>query len=109
MTNLLKNSLKYTDENGTLDVKLSNSGDIAIINIQDSSPGVLERDLPKLFDRLFRAESSRNRTLGGAGLGMAIVKNIVGAHQGKIEAKNSSLGGLSITIELPMIKKQGIK
>jgi len=103
LTNLLKNTLKYTDPNGILKIDISQNAEQAILNIQDSPPGVSDRDMPKLFDRLFRVESSRNRALGGAGLGMAIVKNIVEAHQGEIEAQNSPLGGLWITIKLPII------
>jgi two-component system sensor histidine kinase BaeS len=57
--------------------------------------------LPKLFDRLYRGEESRSRAKGGAGLGLAICKNIVEAHHGNIDAGISSLGGIEIKIELP--------
>jgi two-component system sensor histidine kinase BaeS len=100
-SNLLKNSLKYTDANGSINIELIAEANNLILNFQDSSPGVSAQDIPKLFDRLFRVESSRNRKLGGAGLGLAIVKNIVEAHQGSIAAKLSPLGGLWIMINLP--------
>ena len=57
--------------------------------------------LPHLFDRLFRVESSRNRAVGGAGLGLSIAKAIVEAHRGRIDAQASPLGGLRIAVELP--------
>jgi two-component system sensor histidine kinase BaeS len=57
--------------------------------------------LPHLFDRLFRVESSRNRAVGGAGLGLSIAKAIVEAHRGRIDAQASALGGLRIVVELP--------
>ena len=68
----------------------------------DSTPGVSQQDLPKLFERLYRVESSRSRASGGAGLGLAICKNIVEAHEGTITAEASSLGGLQINITLPL-------
>jgi two-component system, OmpR family, sensor histidine kinase BaeS len=60
--------------------------------------------LPKLFDRLFRVETSRNRADGGAGLGLAICKNIAEAHGGTITASASPLGGLRITLTLPIVR-----
>jgi len=68
----------------------------------DSSPGVALQDLPQLFDRFYRVESSRSRNHGGAGLGLAICRNIVAAHNGSITAQPSELGGLAIRIELPL-------
>lgn len=67
----------------------------------DSAPGVPHSELKLLFERLYRVESSRNRLTGGAGLGLAICRNIVEAHGGNITAKPSPLGGLWIRTELP--------
>ena len=100
--NLLNNSLRYTDENGSLKIDLAATGERISIEMEDSAPAVPAEDLPKLFDRLFRVESSRNRASGGTGLGLAICKNIVEAHDGSITAGQSTLGGLKILIELPV-------
>jgi two-component system, OmpR family, sensor histidine kinase BaeS len=100
--NLLENALKYTDPGGELSVRLERLGDLARIEFADSAPGVAPEDLDKLFDRLYRVESSRNRALGGAGLGLAICKNIVEAHEGSICALPSPKGGVLIRIELPL-------
>lgn len=100
--NLLGNTLKYTDPGGRLDIRLERIGNLAVIHFQDSSPGVPEADLAKLFDRLYRVESSRSRQTGGAGLGLAICRNIVEAHEGSISALPSPHGGLGIKIELPL-------
>ncbi len=100
--NLFENSLRYTDAGGELTVNLVSANDHVVIEIQDSKPGVSAEDLEKLFERLFRVEGSRNRTSGGAGLGLAICKNIVEAHEGTISAHHSPLGGLLIRVTLPV-------
>ena len=104
--NLLDNALKYTDAGGLLSVRLQRNGELARIELADSAPGVPEEDLEKLFDRLYRVESSRNRALGGAGLGLAICKNIVEAHEGSIRALPSPNGGIMIRLELPLTGNQ---
>ena len=100
--NLLDNALKYTDRGGELFVRLQSRGNLASLEFADSTPGVAPEDLERLFDRLYRVDSSRNRALGGAGLGLAICKNIVEAHEGSIRADHSTKGGIQITIELPL-------
>jgi len=100
--NLVENSRRFTDPGGELVINLSSGNDRIIIEFQDSSPGVPEQELDRLFERLYRVEGSRSRTLGGAGLGLAICKNIVEAHAGSISAHPSPLGGLLIRISLPV-------
>ena len=102
--NLLENSLKYTDGGGRLDIRLETADDAAVIHFSDSTPGVTEAELSKLFDRLYRVENSRNRHTGGAGLGLSICRNIVEAHEGTIIARPSPLGGLWITVRLPITR-----
>jgi len=101
-SNLLENSLKYTDPGGRLRVFVERGDAAATVHFQDSGPGVPEGDLDKLFDRLYRVDSSRNREMGGAGLGLSICRSIVEAHAGTIAAFPSPLGGLWVKIELPM-------
>ncbi|GFE62770.1 ATP-binding protein [Geobacter sp. AOG2] len=100
--NLFDNSLKYTDPGGTIAVRLARRADRVTIDVEDSAPGVPDSELDRLFERLYRVEASRNRAAGGAGLGLAICRNIVEAHAGTIDAHPSSLGGLWIRIELPL-------
>ncbi|MCB1733954.1 MAG: HAMP domain-containing protein [Gammaproteobacteria bacterium] len=100
--NVLTNTLRYTDRGGRLRVAAAVHGRTLNIDFQDSTPGVPEAELERLFDRLYRVEASRNRASGGAGLGLAISANIVAAHEGRIEAKASPLGGVWIHIELPL-------
>jgi two-component system, OmpR family, sensor histidine kinase BaeS len=101
-SNLLSNALRYTDAGGQFQLTLDEVENSIVITMDDSAPGVSDADLPHLFERLYRVEASRNRETGGTGLGLAICKNIVEAHAGTISAEPSSLGGLKITIVLPI-------
>ncbi len=106
-SNLFDNSLKYTDAGGALEIELGDDGaGNLLIGFQDTAPAVAASELEKLFDRLYRIESSRNRETGGAGLGLALCRNIVEAHQGTISAHASPLGGLLIRIALPLPEKR---
>lgn len=98
ISNLLSNSLRYTDANGETRIGVSATGKELVLCFEDSAPAVPEEDLPRLFDRLFRVENSRSRETGGTGLGLAICRNIVEAHGGQITASLSELGGLKIQI-----------
>ncbi len=99
--NILENSLVYTQSPGKIKITTKRDKKSVLILFEDSAPGVSAQVQPRLFDRLFRADKSRNRKMGGSGLGLSICKHIVEAHQGKIHAKDSSLGGLGIEIILP--------
>ncbi len=101
-SNLLENSCRYTDQGGKINVVASFSNEELRIQIQDSAPGVLKQDQIKLFERFYRVEKSRSRIYGGSGLGLALCSQIVEAHQGTICAQDSPLGGLSISITLPI-------
>lgn len=100
--NLLENTVRYTDSPGSLLVTCSVDSDSVDIQFADSAPGVPARALDKLFDRLFRVDSSRNRDSGGSGLGLSICKAIIEAHHGTIEATHSGAGGLLVRVRLPM-------
>jgi two-component system sensor histidine kinase BaeS len=101
-TNLLENSQRYTRSGGRVEIVVEHANGECHIVVQDSDPGVPDEALPQLFDRLYRVDKSRSRQLGGAGLGLAICRNIVSAHSGHIEAGHSPLGGLAIHIRLPL-------
>lgn len=102
LTNLLSNSLAYTDAPGLVRLKLSHSASQLTLCLEDSAPGVTDNTLTRLFDRFFRGETSRNRRYGGAGIGLALVEQIVQAHQGEIHAEHSPLGGVKISLILPL-------
>ncbi len=100
-SNLLQNTLRYTNPGGRCEISCEKNDREVTVNWQDSEPGVPEHLLEYLFDRLFRVEESRNRDSGGAGLGLSICKNITEAHDGKINVQPSALGGLWFQISFP--------
>ncbi|MEZ4483317.1 MAG: ATP-binding protein [Syntrophotaleaceae bacterium] len=101
-SNLLENSLRYTDSGGELKVRATKTPAQVTIDFEDTAPGVPGDKVRHLFDRLFRVEGSRSRRTGGAGLGLALCKTIVEAHDGTITARPSPLGGLWVEIVLPL-------
>ena len=101
--NLLENSCRYTEAGGSLQLQARLQGRQVLVDLHDSAPGVREELLPRLFDRFFRVEASRSRRSGGAGLGLSICERIVQAHEGRIEARPSPLGGLWLRVELPAL------
>jgi len=102
LTNLLKNSYRYTNAGGQVCIRVKVVDNTVLLEVADSAPAVTEEELAKLFERLYRAQSSRGGSKAGSGLGLWISQSIIEAHQGKIRAALSDLGGLSMTIELPL-------
>ncbi|MBN2865776.1 MAG: HAMP domain-containing protein [Thiotrichales bacterium] len=108
LNNLLSNALEYTDavqqngERGLVKVTLTKKMNHWQLVVEDSSPGVLQAELSQLSERFFRTDKSRNRRSGGAGLGLAMVQQIVKAHQGTLNFESSELGGLKVVVSLPM-------
>lgn len=100
-SNLLENAVRYTDVNGTLRISVGVDRDTVRIDFLDSGPGVSADQLPRLFERFYRGESSRNREHGGAGLGLAICRSIANAHDGSLVADHSPYGGLWLILRLP--------
>src|SRR5215813_10084195 len=97
----MQNSLRYTDAPGRIAISLRREHDRAVIDWQDTSPGVAAEELPRLTERLYRVDASRSRVSGGSGLGLAIARAIVDGHGGRLVATASPLGGLAIRLELP--------
>lgn len=105
--NLFENCARYTDQLGNVRVSASQDNECIRLVIKNSAPKMSEESLSKLFDRLYRVDSSRNKSSGGSGLGLAICAAIIEAHGGKISAVNSSSDGvvgnyLAISITLPI-------
>lgn len=102
LTNLLKNSCRYTNAGGQVCVRLQLRDNQAVLTVEDSAPAVSPEELKRLFERLYRTQSARGGNKAGSGLGLWICQSIVTAHQGRISATLSELGGLCMTVELPL-------
>lgn len=100
--NLIGNSLRFVSGNGKIDVEINKKQSFVELKVIDNGPGVPEEELPFIFERFWRGEKSRARVTGGAGLGLAIAKQLVEAQGGQISAMNSTAGGLEVTITLPL-------
>ncbi|MBI2094788.1 MAG: PAS domain-containing protein [Candidatus Omnitrophica bacterium] len=101
LNNLLDNAIKYNVEGGEIRVKASGDGAWTSFEIQDTGIGISAGDLPRIFDRFYRADKSRSRQTGGTGLGLAIVKRIVERHSGRVEARSAPNQGSTFTVTLP--------
>ncbi len=101
LTNILDNATRHTPEDGKIILSAKQMGDQVEISVQDSGPGLPAEDIDRIFERFYRADSSRQREDGGSGLGLAIAKSIVQAHNGQLSAESEAGKGLKIKIMLP--------
>jgi signal transduction histidine kinase len=101
LSNLLSNALLHTPPGGAVQIHAFRVIEGVAVEVSDSGQGIDSRDLPHIFERFYRGEKSRNRTTGGAGLGLAIAKGIVEAHGGRISAESSPNDGTCFRFVLP--------
>lgn len=103
-SNILANSLKYTDPGGVISVTCESTPGFFTVVVEDSYPGLQPDQCEAIFSRFYRGPNEVRSSQMGSGLGLAICRNIVQAHEGTIGAKPSQLGGLAIRISLPLKK-----
>jgi heavy metal sensor kinase len=102
VVNLLDNAIKYTLQGGTVGLTVSAINSHAVLEVADNGVGIPAEALPRVFDRFFRVDKARSRELGGAGLGLSIVKSICTAHHGRVEASSLPGQGSRFRVELPL-------
>ena len=100
--NLVENAIRHAPEGSAIVVGVESSIDRTVVTVEDSGPGIAAEDLERIFDRFYRGEKSRSRTHGGAGLGLAIARGIIDAHDGTIWAENRSAGGARFIFSIPI-------
>lgn len=102
--NLLSNAARYTPEGGRIRIRVLKDGAEAVVEVADSGIGVAEEDRAKVFTRFWRADPARNRASGGLGIGLAVVREIVERHGGRVGVYTSDLGGAAFVIRLPVVQ-----
>ncbi|MCO7206064.1 ATP-binding protein [Pseudoalteromonas sp. CnMc7-37] len=100
--NLISNSLKYTNHPGKINLTISQNQTQLLICYEDSAPGVSDESLAKIFDHLYRVPDLKTVKQSGSGIGLAIVKQIVEAHNWRITAAHSELGGVRYDLTIPI-------
>ena len=107
INNIIGNSLKYLDKKkGIINIRIKDDGDFVQIVIEDNGKGIAAKDLPYIFDRFYRTDSSRNSSKGGSGIGLSIVKKIIEDHGGRIWA--TSKEGIGTEIHFVLRKYQEV-
>lgn len=101
LINLLSNGIKYTPIGGKIWISLDETDNSVEISVKDTGTGIAENEIPFIFERFYRGDKSRNRMTGGTGIGLAIVKSIIIAHEGNITVESKLGEGSNFTITLP--------
>jgi len=100
--NLLQNAQRYTERNASIFIKLFRDGQMAVLSVRDTGPGIPEETLGRIFDRFYRVAKGRERDKGGTGLGLSIARKLAEAHGGSLDAANHPEGGAVFTLRLPL-------
>lgn len=103
LDNIMNNAIKYSPDGGTITCGLVETNTSVIFSISDEGLGIPKRDLANVFDRFFRVDKARARSMGGTGLGLAISKEVVQKHKGKIWAESTEGRGTTFYISLPYL------
>ena len=110
LTNLVTNALRFTTDTPVeIGVGVDHDRQVAVLSVIDHGEGIPEQIRNKVFERFWRADSSRNRDTGGSGLGLAIVAAIVSAHKGTVQALETPGGGATFRVELPLLPSQPVE
>ncbi len=99
--NLIENAIKYNKENGKVEINAYDNGKYSIVEVKDTGIGIPKKSLPLIFERFYRVDKSRSRSVGGTGLGLSIVKHIAEAHKGKVEVSSTLGKGSTFKLYLP--------
>lgn len=105
LTNLIGNSISYGNEKGETSIRFYILNNIITVEVSDNGPGIPEEDLPRLFERFYRVEKSRNRNAGGSGLGLAIARHFIEAHGQTISVRSTLGVGSTFTFGLDKGKR----
>ncbi|MFT0761607.1 HAMP domain-containing sensor histidine kinase [Actinomyces sp. F1_1611] len=102
MVNLVGNIDRYTPANSPVEIAVGQQDEMGVIEFRDHGPGISPEERSRVFERFYRTDTSRARSLGGSGLGLSIVGGIIEAHHGRVELADSKGGGLTVRVFLPL-------
>jgi signal transduction histidine kinase len=102
--NLVENAIKYTSEGGKVSVSLQVQASEVLISVSDTGPGIPAQDLPRVFDKFFRAQATKDGEIYGSGLGLSIVKSIAEQHGGRVWAESKLNIGSKFTLAFPSVR-----
>lgn len=105
LDNLVDNAIKYTPDNGRIQVRWKAAAEQVQFEVEDTGIGIPERDLPRVFERFYRVDKARSREMGGTGLGLAIVKHLVQAMRGQVRVTSTVGTGTKFAVTLPRAKQ----
>lgn len=108
VVNLADNAIKYTNEGGRVDIRVGAVDGKALLEVSDSGVSIPTEALPHVFERFYRVDKARSRQMGGAGLGLSIVKSICEAHGGHITVESTQGKGTRFTVKLPLDNADGV-
>jgi len=108
LRNLLSNALAYTPAGGTVAIRASAERDVVRIDVRDTGAGIPAEHLPNVFERFYRADPSRARATGGAGIGLALVKQFISAHGGEVAVESEVGQGSCFSFTLPVARETSV-
>jgi two-component system OmpR family sensor kinase len=100
--NLVRNALVHTPQQTAIEISVSTEDGVGRMSVADHGPGLGPGEMERIFEPFYRADPSRSRDSGGAGLGLSIVSAVVSAHGGHVKVKETSGGGVTFEVELPL-------
>jgi two-component system, OmpR family, sensor kinase len=103
LSNLVANAIQHTPESAHIRIRVGTDGDDAVLEVADDGPGMSQEDAQRIFERFYRADSSRARASGGTGLGLSIVNSLVKAHGGSVTVTTAPGAGCCFRVTLPRV------
>ena len=104
ITNIISNAMKYSDKGSVIKISMGATRSVYMLSISDNGIGMPPEALDRIFDRFYRVDKARSRSMGGNGLGLSIAKEIMDAHSGSIDVVSQLGQGTTMELKFPKVK-----